>query len=566
MEVADNPLEHRFAETQELPDLAPLEEAVSAGDDAGAGASIARNAVVVGVAFMLSRVLGVVREIAIAAEFGTSADYDAYVAAFRIPDLLFLLVMSGAFGSAFIPVFAGFVARRDERGAWRMASAILTLTLLALVVFSLFVFAMAGPLIDYIVAPGLDREGRDIATSLTRLLLLSPLLLGLGIAFKGILEAQERFALAAFAPVFYNAGIIFGAIALTGPFGIYGLALGVLIGAALHAGIQFVGLVRRQLWLEWLPRIDVPGVSTVGRLMAPRVVGQAAFQINFIVMTNFASRLSANSVGALNYAFQLFMLPYGVLALSLSTVIFPLLSRQFELGRIDEMKATIARALSPLVFLSLPAAIGLFAYRQSIVQVLFEIGSFDDESTRLVAGALAFFTLGLLGWAIIEALTRVYYAMHDTRTPVAISVSAVGINVALSWMLSREMGYEGLALALSIASSVEALALLVVLQRRIGIVSRQLVGRTARSLTAALLFLPYALWSGGMLADATDPARGRSLQTYLLFSYGLVTAVAVFCLIAFVLGVPDLAQIVRRIPLVRRWLRQYLEFRYGAED
>ena len=279
-------------------------------------------------------------------------------------------------------------------------------------------------------------------------------------------------------------------------------------------------------------------------------------------MTNFASRLSASSVGALNYAFQLFMLPYGVLALSLSTVIFPRLSRQFELGQIDEMKATLARALSPMIFLSFPAAVGLYAYRTSIVQVLFQVGSFDAESTRLVAGALAFFTFGLLGWAIIEALTRVFYAMQDTKTPVIISVSAVVVNIVLSWILSNEMGYRGLALALSIASTIEALVLFGILQRRIRIASRELASRVLRSLLAAALFLPYALWSGEQLAIATDPARGRSIQAYLLFGFGLSTAVSVFLVAAYILGARDLDQMGRRIPVLRRWIEPFLTARY----
>lgn len=558
--------DERFAETVELPHYEPREQSRPSTDGRGAVASsIARNAIVVGIAFILSRLLGVVREVAIAAKFGTSPDYDAYVAAFRIPDLLFLIVMSGAFGSAFIPVFAGFIARNDERGAWRLASAVLTLTLIVLVIISLLVLVLAGPLVGYLIAPGLDTERQSLAVNLTRLLLLSPLLLGLGIAFKGILEAQERFALAAFAPVFYNAGIIFGALALTGPFGIYGLAFGVILGAALHAGIQFYGLARKGLRLEWLLDLNVPGLRTVGELMGPRVVGQAAFQVNFIVMTNFASRLSASSVGALNYAFQLFMLPYGVLALSLSTVIFPRLSRQFELGLLDEMKGTLTRALSPMIFLSLPAAIGLYTYRQSIVQVLFEIGSFDAGSTALVAGALAFFALGLLGWAIIEALTRAFYAMQDTRTPVVISVSAVAINVLLSWLLSREMGYRGLALALSIAGTLEALALLITLEVRIGIITRALSGRLLRSALSALLFTPYAVWSGDLLGQATDPTDGRTIGTYLLFGYGMATSVAVYFAIAFVTGAREVVELGRRMPVVGRLAEPFFSARYGSD-
>jgi len=550
----------RFEETVELPQLA-LEQ--SSLGESNAGTSVARNAAIVGGAFVASRLLGVLREVAIAAEFGTSADYDAYVAAFRIPDLLFLIVMSGAFGSAFIPVFAGFFARRDEEGAWRLASAVLSYTLVALAIASALVLVLAEPLVSWLIAPGLDAERTELATNLTRLLLLSPLLLGLGIAFKGMLEAQERFALAALAPILYNAGIIFGALFLTGRFGIYGLAIGVILGALGHAGIQFAGLLRTRMRLTWLLNRDVPGLRQVGRLMAPRVVGQAAFQINFIVMTNFASRLSTSSVGALNYAFQVFMLPYGVIALSLSTVIFPRLARQFETGRLGEMKETLARALGPLIFLSIPAAIGLVTYRQSIIQVLFQIGSFDAQSTSLVTGALAYFALGLLGWAVIEALTRAYYAMQDTQTPVIISVSAVVLNIILSWVLSRTMGYRGLALSISIASTVEAAVLLAILQRRIGIVSRELLGRAGRSLLAGALFVPYAWWSGNLLGDATDPDVRRTIWTYLLFAYALGTAVAVYLAIAYAVGAREVLELTTRMPVIGPRIERLIGPRFG---
>lgn len=555
-----------YGPTQELPRLEephwpPDEEPA---DQPSHTPSLMRNAVIVGVAFVASRALGVVREVVIAAKFGTSAEYDAYVAAFRIPDLLFLIVMSGAFGSAFIPVFGGFLTRGDRQGAWRLASAILSYTLVALAVVSALVFLLADPLMNTVIAPGLGDES-ELAIELTRLLLLSPLLLGLGIAFKGMLEAQERFTLAAIAPVFYNLGIIFGAIALTPSFGIHGLAFGVIIGAALHAGLQFVGLARSGLRLGWVLDRSTPGLSQVVRLMGPRVLGQAAFQVNFIVMTNFASRLGTSMVGSLNYAFQLFMVPYGVLALSLSTVIFPRLARQYEMGSISEMKETLGRALAPLVFLSLPAAVGLLCFRTSIVQVLFQIGSFDEESTEMVASALAYFALGLLGFAITEAVTRAFYAMQDTRTPVIVSVSAVGINVALSWILSREMGFTGLALAMSVASSVEAVLLVAILRGRIGGFSRQVLSSTGRAVIATALFAPLAYWMGSELASATDPADGRSLWTYLLFAYGLGTAAVAYFAFAYLLGSPEIPNLVRRVPVLGGRLMPHLRFRYPEE-
>jgi putative peptidoglycan lipid II flippase len=524
--------------------------------------SVVFNAVVVAAAFVLSRVLGMVREMVIAARFGTSPDYDAYVAAFRIPDLLFLIVMSGAFGSAFIPVFGAMLSRGRAERAWRLASAILTYTLIILGVTSAIVLLCAGVLIREVVAPGLDPEQARLATNLTRLLLLSPLLLGLGAAFKGMLEAQERFALSAYVPAFYNLAIIFGAVALVPPFGVYGLAIGVIVGASLHAGLQAIGLWRGGMRIR--PTLDraTEGLGTVGRLMAPRVLGQAAFQVNFIVMTNYASKLGASNVGALNYAFQLLMLPHGVLALSLSTVIFPLLARQYELSSMTEMKHTLQRSLTPLVFLTLPAAVGLFCLRQSIVQVLFEFGSFDERSTQLVAEALGYFALALLGLSVVEAITRAFYAMHDTRTPVIASVATIAVNIALSALLSPRLGHGGLALSFALTTTMEMLILLVVLQRRIGGWDRDAWFSFARSAVATAAFAPIAYWIGIRLADVTDPNAGRSIVGYVLFAYGLAAAGLVYLSIGYLLGAPEIYAFAKRVPVFGERLTGLIEARY----
>ncbi len=555
----------RYGVTETLPvvDTGTASLPGVADDPVSRGSSVARNAIIVGIAFILSRILGLVREVVVAAQFGTGADYDAYVAAFRIPDLLFLVVMSGAFGSAFIPVFGGMIARQDSASAWRLASSILTYTLVVLGVVAFVTLIFAEQLINWFIAPGLAPEQAELAARLTRILLLSPLLLGLGAAFKGMLEAQDQFALSAYAPVLYNVGIVMGALALAPKYGVYGLAAGVIAGAVLHAGIQAVGLWRGGMRLRFSLDRQVPGLATVLRLMGPRILGQAAFQVNFIVMTNFASRIGENSVSALNYAFQLFMLPYGVLALSLSTVIFPLMARQYETGSVAEMKETLGDALAPLVFLTLPAAVGLYCFRVSIVQMLFEVGSFDQESTRLVSEALGYFAIGLGGTAVIEAITRAYYAMQDTRTPVTIAVLAVGVNVALSALLVGPMGHGGLALAISITATLEMLLLAVILRQRIGSLGRKLATSVVRAGVAALLFLPLAYWMGDIMARATDPAAGRSVAAYLLFGYGLATAMAAFFAIAFALGAPEVPAIVRRVPVIGPRLMPIIEPRYG---
>lgn len=521
---------------------------------------------IVASAFVFSRVLGMVREMVIAARFGTSADYDAYVAAFRIPDLLFLVVMSGAFGSAFIPIFGAMLGRGDYARAWRLASAILSYTLIALAAVSAVVIVFAGPIVAHVIAPGLAAEQQALATNLTRLLLLSPLLLGLGAAFKGMLEAQERFALSAYAPVLYNLAIICGAVALVPSLGAYGLAIGVIVGAFLHAGVQAIGLFRSGMRLRFTLDTRVEGLATVAALMGPRVLGQAAFQINFIVMTNFASREGASRVGALNYAFQLLMLPYGVLALSLSTVIFPMLSRQFDRGNIDAMRTTMARSVGPLIFLTMPAAIGLYCFRVSLVQVLFQFGAFDARSTELVSEALGYFALALLGLSVVEATTRAFYAMQDTRTPVIASVVTIAINIVLSAILAPRMGHAGLALSFALTSTAEMLILLVILRGRLPGWSATIHGSLLRTAIAAGLFFPAAYWIGNILAQVTDPAEARGIVGYLLFAYGMGVAALIYASAAWIVGSRDLLDIAGRVPAIGGRISTLLLPRYRAPE
>jgi putative peptidoglycan lipid II flippase len=514
--------------------------------------SVAVNAGIVAAAFVVSRLLGLLREVLIARQFGTSPEYDAYVAAFRIPDLLFLIVMSGAFGSAFIPIFGGFISRGEYRHAWKLASTVLTYTVLILLVVAQIVFFFAGPLIGSLIAPGLTNDQQELAVNLTRMLLLSPLLLGLGAAAKGMLEAQDAFTLPAIAPVLYNVGIIFGALVLAPEYGTYGLAYGVIVGAAGHATIQFIDLALRG-W-SFRPSFDfrARGLSTVGKLMAPRIVGQEAFQVNIIVMTNFASRLGESRVSALNYAYQLFMLPHGVLALSLSTVIFPLMARQYELGQLDAMKGTLARALGPLLFLTFPAAIGLIAFRESIVQMILQFGTFTEESTQLVAIALAYFAVGLIAFAVVEAITRAFYAMQDTLTPVIAAVLTVAANIGLSWVLAPILGHGGLALSISITTSIEAAVLIGVIYRRIGGLGSPLLVSVLRTSVAAVIMAVVALWIGGPVAQATDPTDGRSIWSIGLFLFAMATVGATYLCAAWYLRSPELTMIVdqvkRRMP------------------
>ncbi|MCA9879613.1 MAG: murein biosynthesis integral membrane protein MurJ, partial [Thermomicrobiales bacterium] len=413
-------------------------------------ASLARSAGIVAGAFVVSRLLGLVREVVLARQFGTSEALGAYISAFRIPDLLFLVIMAGAFGSAFIPVFSGLLGDGEEHKAWKRASVVLNLSSLAAVVLSGLAWLAAPDLVRLIVAPDAPPDIQQLTVDCMRLLLLSPVFLGFGIAAKGILEGQDLFTLPALAPVIYNGATILGAIFLGPRLGVLGVAFGVVVGAFGFLLVQVPGLIRSGM--RYTPSFDLRthGLGEVARLLGPRLIGQAAFQINFIAITNLAWRTGEQSVSALNYAWQLLMLPHGVLALSVSTVILPTLSRLWQQGDTAGFRTTLGGALRPLIFLSLPASVMLFAFRTSIVQTLFQTGAFSAESTALVAAPLGFLAAGLVSYAVVEALARAFYAMHDTRTPVIVGVAIVLANLGIGLALLDRMGYLALALALSL--------------------------------------------------------------------------------------------------------------------
>jgi putative peptidoglycan lipid II flippase len=518
--------------------------------------SLAKSAGIVAGSFVISRILGLVREIVLARQFGTSEAFSAYVSAFRIPDLLFLVVMAGAFGSAFIPVFSGFLGDGEDEAAWKLASVVLNISGVLVILMAAVTWVFAPELVRYIVAPDASSTAQQITVDCMRILLLSPVFLGFGIAAKGILEGQDLFTLPAFAPIIYNAATILGAVVLGPRVGVYGVAIGVVAGAIGFLLLQIPGLMRSGMRysISFDPR--TPGVTEVGRLLAPRLIGQAAFQLNFIAVTNLAWRTGEQSVSALNYAWQLLMLPHGVLALSVSTVILPTLSRLWQGGDTAAFRATLGSALRPLLFLSLPAAVVLFAFRLPIVQTLFQTGAFSAESTSLVAAPLTFLAAGLVSYALVEALTRAFYAMHDTRTPVIAGIGIVALNIVIGVALLDRIGYLALALALSLSTTVEAVVLIVVLGRRIGNVTVKTRDWLLRVIASSVVMALVAAVLADPLTEATMPGNGPRLQQIVVFLVVLGVVAVVYLGCAWMLRIPELTDILdhlaRRIPPLHR--------------
>jgi putative peptidoglycan lipid II flippase len=280
-------------------------------------------------ATLLSRILGVVRDIVLSNQFGTSEQFGAYQAAFRIPDTLYLLIIGGALGSSLIPVFSRFLGQGDQAGAWRLANTVVNYAMLALTIATVLAWIFAPFIVSTLLAPNFPEATRNLTTDLTRLLLIQPFFMGLGGIALALLNGSENFVWPALAPLIYNLSIIAGAIFLTGPFGIQGVTFGVIIGAFLYLIVQLPTLYR--LGFYWQPTLerDTPGASQVLRALAPRLLGQAAFQANFFVATNLGSGLDhgPQRISAFSYAYSLFMLPHGVFAISLATVAFPAMAR-----------------------------------------------------------------------------------------------------------------------------------------------------------------------------------------------------------------------------------------------
>lgn len=468
---------------------------------------VARSAGIVMIAFVASRALGLVREIIISNHFGTSADYDAYLAAFRLPDILFQLVAGGALGSAFIPMFTGYLARDDEEEAWRLASA--TINLLLFIITSLaIVAALLAPQVVALIAPGFPPDQRALAAELMRLMLISPVVFGVSGIVMGILNSHQHFLLPALAPTMYNLSIIGGAVFLSPRMGVRGLAVGVTVGAGLHLAVQVPGLFH--LGTRYFPVLGLrhPGVHEVGRLMIPRTLGHAIVQLNFLVNTILASNLPEGSLSALNYAFLLMLLPQGIFAQAIATVAFPTLSAQAARDEVAEMRSTLSAMLRTILYLTIPASVGLYLLRVQVTQLLFQRGAFQAGSTDAVAWALQFYVLGLVAHSAVEIVTRAFYALHDTRTPVLIGGAAMALNVLLSLVLIRPLAHGGLALANSIATTLEMIGLLVIIQGRLHGLEGRLTAASLARIGAAATVMGLAVW--GFVRMAGD--RGALIQ------------------------------------------------------
>ena len=510
-------------------------------------ARLAGAALIMMSAFVASRATGLLREIAVSYQFGVGREMDAYVAAIKIPDTVFQITAGGAVASAFIPVFTAYLARDERDEAWRMVSTLFNLALVVLLPIIALLMIVAPDLMR-LMTPNYEPRYQILAGDLARILLIAPLFFTLGCFVTSVLNSHQRFFLAALAPTVYNLGIIAGALVFGPSLGIHGLAIGATTGSLLFLLVQAPGL--RQVGMRYAGVLDLrlSGVREVGRLMLPRTIGLAASQVGFIAAVYLAPAVPG-AVTALDRAWLLTMLPLGIFAMAISSAVFPSLATQSAQDQLVEMRQTVASALRFILFLTVPATVGLLLLAEPLVRILFERGAFTAEATAMIAHALRFYVPGLIAMSAVEIVTRAFYALHDTRTPVAVSVGTMLLNLALALALIPAFSYGGLALAMTLSSTLGALVLIAIAERRLpGLLDREIAGSVLRSALGAL-FMGIALaFALPAVSAATPPTLlGRVLALGLLVAGGG----AVYLAAAFTSRAPEIAQLEAALPISR---------------
>jgi putative peptidoglycan lipid II flippase len=485
---------------------------------------LARNTILVAVSFGFAAATGLLRNAVIARQFGIGADLDAYYAAFKLPDLLFTIVAGGALATAFIPVFASFLANDDLEGAWRLASSITNLVALIVSALAVVTALLAPWLVRSLIAPGFDADAQSETVAVMRIVLLSTLVFGVSAVQGSVLHGFKHFLLPALAPVMYPLGIAAGALWLAPTLGVRGLAVGAVVGAVLHLAVKVPGLVH--YGLRWWPTVDLssPAVRRVAVLMGPRVLDLGVFHLTLLVTTNLASRLGPGSVSALEWGWDAMQLPETVIGTAFGLVALPTLADLAARGDVRSLRSTLAETLRAVMALTVPAAGGLILLGRPLLELLYQRGAFDAAATGAVFIALRFYALGLVGHACLELAARAFFAQQDTVTPLFVAVGFAALNVVLGVLLIGPMGHAGLALANSLAVSAEVLVLLFILQKRWGgIEAGKMLSSLSRVVLATLL-MGFAVTR--TLASSQRASMGLFLTVALSGATGVLVYVA----------------------------------------
>lgn len=515
--------------------------------------NILSAAFVIMVAYAASGLLGLVRNRLLAERFfsGHEAQLDAYFAAFVLPDTIFQLLILGALSAAFIPVFTEYL-RRNREEAWHVASASMTaiIILFLAISFTLFVFAVPA---SKILAPNFSPELIQLTARLIRVMLIAQFFFALSSFMTGIIQSHHRFLIPAIAPVFYNFGIILGIILLSPVFGIYGAAVGVVIGALMHFAIQFPLALRLGFRFRLSRDFSHPGVKKIRRLMPARAATLAIGQLERVIAVSVASSLAAGTIAIFNFARSLYLLPINLVGSAVGQASFPALSHAHEDGH-EQFVKTVSSTLLYVIFLALPISAILLVLRIPAVRLSFGAKQFPWEATLTTGRAVAIFALSMPAQTINQFLIRVFYSAQNTRTPLYTAAFVTLLMAILAPILAHglNLGVVGIVLAIVIADVVNMVLLFILLEKNITHHLLRHVAPGAAKIVFATILMGIFLWVPLRILDRLVFDTTRTVPLIAVTGLTSVIGISVYLFLSWILGIEQLSAIKSLILRLRK--------------
>ncbi len=518
-------------------------------------------------AILVSRLLGLVREMVIASKFGVGSEVDAYGVAFQLPDLLYFLLSSGALSAAFIPVFTEYLTKGEEKEAWKVFSIVGTFIFLVLTFF-IVVCEVLAPVLVPLFAPGEfiaeHGDALGLAVRLTRIVLPAQLFFLVGGLVMATLYSRKHFLTPAMGPIIYNTGIICGGLFLADRLGIEGLTWGVLAGAFIGNFVLQI-IVARRFGAVYTPSLNLrhPGVVKVGKLALPVMLGLSLPYVDVIVNRAFASMISEGAIAALNYANRLMQMPLGVFAQASAVALFPTLAAHAAQKQMAELRDGVNLGLRGVLFLTIPSSVLMMVLATPMVRMLFQHGEFVPADAPYVGYALIFYSVGLAGWAGQLVVSRGFYALQESITPVISGTIVTAIFIPLNWLLIKPLGHGGPPMATSIAVILHLLIMLAILRKRLNGLNGGLIMNSLSKVTLASVVCGGAAWIAfrycGRLVDTTTQS-GAGVGVLVAGGIGVL----VYAGLVSLLKVDEAAEVWGQI--TRRFRRKIAESRPQTAD
>jgi putative peptidoglycan lipid II flippase len=514
--------------------------------------SILGATITLAITFAISALLGVWRNRLLYSQLFSccAAQLDAYNAAFRLPDLIFKLLVSGALSASFIPVFSSYL-HRDEKAAHQIASTVINTLLLAFVVLSLTILIFARPF-STLIAPGFSPDQLQLMTQLTRILLISQIFFLLSNFVTGILQANQLFLIPSLSPIVYNLFIILGIITLTPTLGIYGVAVGTIVGAFFHLVIQLPLVYKTgyhyQTTIDW----KLKGVKEIVKLMLPRTLSLGLGEIENTITLFFGSTLPVGSISLFNLSLQLMYLPSRIFGATVGQASLPILSSNIAKNEIDKFRYTVNKTILQSLFLALPVTVAILVLRLPLVRLVYGARQFPWSATLLTAKTLAYLTPAIASQAVIQILTRSFYAMHNTRTPLKVSILSLLINITSSYLFVNftDWGIAGLAVSVSLGNVSQFLGLFTLYVRRVDGDGWRLMYFKFIKIILASLVMAVSMRYSLRLVDLFVLDTSRTLNLIFVSSISFLFGFGAYLYCCYLLNIDECRQFVQ---LLRRW-------------